>query len=413
VLILTEETPMAIDIIELVRRQLTPEVATRLGLFTGETPSVTDKALASSVPTILAGMLHSASSPGGVDRLVGLLGQSQHDGRILSNLPGVLDGDGLSGLIRSGSSVVGSLFGPRQDAITTVIANASGARQSSAAALLGVVAPVVLGAIGRQLGSSGGVTGSSLVELLQSQRNAIVSSAPRGLASALGTGDLASLGTNLDRPAALRQETVPERRPTRNLIPLLIGIAALVLIVPLIRGLLRRSAQPDPRAAAAMDTLETGARAIPTTAKLALPDGHTIDVEENTVVYNLQRFLADKGDTRVPKRFTFDHLNFESNTTALTPQSKPTVDNLVAVLAAYPATVIELEGHTDNTGNAAANRKLSQDRANAVAALLAAGGIDSRRVSAKGYGADRPIASNDTEEGRARNRRTELLVVKR
>ena len=72
-----------------------------------------------------------------------------------------------------------------------------------------------------------------------------------------------------------------------------------------------------------------------------------------------------------------------------------------------------LEGHTDNVGDAAANLKLSQDRANAIKILLIAGGIDTARLSTDGYGQDRPIDTNDTEEGRAKNRRTELVVTRK
>jgi outer membrane protein OmpA-like peptidoglycan-associated protein len=72
-----------------------------------------------------------------------------------------------------------------------------------------------------------------------------------------------------------------------------------------------------------------------------------------------------------------------------------------------------LEGHTDSVGDAAANKKLSQDRADSVKSIMEAGGIDAARVSATGYGQEKPRASNDTEEGRAQNRRLELVVVKK
>jgi OOP family OmpA-OmpF porin len=313
---------MAIDIIALVGRQLTPEVAARLSALTGESPTATEKALSSAVPTTLAGMLKSASSPGGVDRLVGLFDKAPDDS-ITCNFAGLLDGEGLNELLRSGSSIIGSLFGPRQDAVTNVIAKSSGVRQSSAATLLGAAAPLVLGIIKRQLSSRGGVTGSSLLDLLKSQRNAIVSSAPPEVASALGTRDLSSLGASIDRPAAPLREPVPQPRRSRNWLPLLAGLAALLLLIPLFRGFVRRPAEQVGRAAVVVDTPETEARpTTPGTAKVALPGGRSIDVGENTVVYNLQRFLADKSDTRLPRRFTFDNLNFATNSTSLTPESR-------------------------------------------------------------------------------------------
>jgi OmpA-OmpF porin, OOP family len=115
----------------------------------------------------------------------------------------------------------------------------------------------------------------------------------------------------------------------------------------------------------------------------------------------------------VPKRFVFDNLNFETGTTKLTPESVPTVDSLVAILKAYPVVAIRLEGHTDNTGDAAANKKLSLDRAIVVKEIMIKGGIDDARVGTDGYGQEKPIASNENEEGRAKNRRTEMVVEKR
>jgi outer membrane protein OmpA-like peptidoglycan-associated protein len=89
------------------------------------------------------------------------------------------------------------------------------------------------------------------------------------------------------------------------------------------------------------------------------------------------------------------------------------VTNLIAILKAYPNAEVQLVGHTDNSGDPAANMKLSQDRANAVRDMLVNGGIDANRISTAGYGQDKPIASNDTGEGRAKNRRTELVVTKK
>jgi outer membrane protein OmpA-like peptidoglycan-associated protein len=79
----------------------------------------------------------------------------------------------------------------------------------------------------------------------------------------------------------------------------------------------------------------------------------------------------------------------------------------------YPTMQVQLEGHTDSTGDAAANKQLSVGRANAIRDLLVAAGVDTSRITTAGHGADKPIASNDTDEGRAKNRRTELVVVKK
>jgi K(+)-stimulated pyrophosphate-energized sodium pump len=80
---------------------------------------------------------------------------------------------------------------------------------------------------------------------------------------------------------------------------------------------------------------------------------------------------------------------------------------------AYPAVSVTLEGHTDNTGDAAANKKLSLDRATAVKGLMVKGGVTESRITSEGYGQEKPVAPNDSEQGRAKNRRLEMVVVKR
>ena len=117
-------------------------------------------------------------------------------------------------------------------------------------------------------------------------------------------------------------------------------------------------------------------------------------------------------DSDLPKTFVFDHLNFDSATTRLTPESNPTVTNLIAIPKCYPNMQVGLDGYTDSTGDAAANKGLSVNRANAIRDLFQ-DGVDTTRITTAGYGADKPIASNDNEEGRAKNRRTELVVVKK
>jgi outer membrane protein OmpA-like peptidoglycan-associated protein len=76
----------------------------------------------------------------------------------------------------------------------------------------------------------------------------------------------------------------------------------------------------------------------------------------------------------------------------------------------YHTAKVAVEGHTDNTGNERSNQQLSMERAKSVVLFLAQQGIDQSRLSAMGYGSARPIAANDTEENRQKNRRVDLVV---
>ncbi len=105
------------------------------------------------------------------------------------------------------------------------------------------------------------------------------------------------------------------------------------------------------------------------------------------------------------------YVYFQTGSADLTPLSEYELDNLVAALQANPTVTIELGGHTDNTGDAETNLSLSQSRADRVAAYLQDKGVEANRLRSVGYGQTRPVDSNETEEGRANNRRTEVRII--
>ena len=111
------------------------------------------------------------------------------------------------------------------------------------------------------------------------------------------------------------------------------------------------------------------------------------------------------------KSFILEDCNFESGKAILQPDAYVVIDELVAYLNRKDDERIELGGHTDNVGKAPKNLKLSLDRANTVRAYLLTKGIDPARVTAKGYGMSKPIASNKTAAGKAQNRRTEVKIL--
>ena len=102
---------------------------------------------------------------------------------------------------------------------------------------------------------------------------------------------------------------------------------------------------------------------------------------------------------------------FDVNKFDLKTESQVELDKLVQLLKENPTLKIRLEGHTDNVGSATDNLRLSDNRAKAVVGYLVSKGIPAARLQARGFGATQPIADNKTEEGRARNRRTELKVM--
>ena len=105
------------------------------------------------------------------------------------------------------------------------------------------------------------------------------------------------------------------------------------------------------------------------------------------------------------------NIQFEFNSSALTADSESGIQILTDFLKRNPELKVELAGHTDNVGNENYNQKLSADRAEAVRKALVASGIEGNRLAAKGYGASKPLVPNDTEEHRAINRRTEMIIT--
>jgi outer membrane protein OmpA-like peptidoglycan-associated protein len=323
-------------------------------------------------------------------------------------------GSATNNMVSAGQNLLSKIFGNRLSAVNDLVAKSGGVSASSASKLMSLTAPLTLGLLAKQA-TAQGLDASGMANAILDEKSDIAAAAPSGLSQILSTGT-----SMIDRSAGQTTEGVAEpvhlervhelettppaaARPMRWL-PVALAILAGVTLLLFLRSRTARSNVDSVASQAATAARETLSR-------VDLPGGGSISVLKGTINYNLAAFLADKSATGVPKTFVFDRLNFESATTRLTPESTPTVNDLASVLKAYPDANVQLVGHTDNTGTAEANQALSLDRGNAVKAMLVSQGVAEGRISTAGYGQDRPVASNDTEAGRAQNRRLELTVV--
>jgi outer membrane protein OmpA-like peptidoglycan-associated protein len=118
-----------------------------------------------------------------------------------------------------------------------------------------------------------------------------------------------------------------------------------------------------------------------------------------------------EGSDKEDPKLILEGVVFDTAKSTLKPESFPHLEKVVEFMTYKPSAIIELSGHTDSKGNAEKNKKLSEDRAMAVRDYIIKKGIDDDRIIAIGYGQERPIASNDTEEGRQKNRRTEAREI--
>lgn len=104
-------------------------------------------------------------------------------------------------------------------------------------------------------------------------------------------------------------------------------------------------------------------------------------------------------------------INFAYDSADVQPQFRQTLDQVAATLSQYNQTYIDIYGHTDSTGSDAYNQQLSERRARSVADYLSSRGVQPARIATRGYGETQPIASNDTPDGQAANRRVEIKIV--
>jgi outer membrane protein OmpA-like peptidoglycan-associated protein/tetratricopeptide (TPR) repeat protein len=132
---------------------------------------------------------------------------------------------------------------------------------------------------------------------------------------------------------------------------------------------------------------------------------------DDTHTGKVQEVNATIQTAKSGKSYDLPEIKYKTSSAEITPESKPVLDAFADYMNENPDLKIEIRGHTDNTGNSTANLALSSDRAFTIMDYLMSKGIPKNRLSFKGYGDTKPIASNSTEEGKAKNRRTEFYVV--
>jgi outer membrane protein OmpA-like peptidoglycan-associated protein len=203
--------------------------------------------------------------------------------------------------------------------------------------------------------------------------------------------------------------------PKRNWIFPLILVALALLAIPVIRGLRRPStpAVPErPQVTAPAPSLTPPVETAPAPAPELSPPAPAATVAEPGSLEDMVTFLDGSGET-TPHAFAPSPLTFAFASAIPTPESMETIDVVATALKAHPSATIRVESHTDSVGTPESNLNLSQARADSIKSELVDRGASGANIETAGMGQDLPIASNDTPEGRAKNRRSEIVVTSR
>ena len=402
---------METNLVDILKGYVTPDVISKASTMLGESESGIYKGVSASIPTLLSGLVHKSNDSSTMESVMNLINEnSSNYDNVLSNLPSLLTGYGNSTALDSGSKLMALLFKNKQSDTTDVIARTSGIKDSSAASLLGMAAPMLLSYFAKS-----GMTLSSLKSLLSSQKENILSAAPSGLN--LGFGST----IDNDIRGKIHDVRKAESSSAKWLIPLLLVGAGLFALFFFSKGCNRKEASTAV-ATETVDTITTETEEVveePKDAlgnffKFKLPNGIELNAPEFGIENKLNTWLMD--ETKVVDKttwFNFDRLLFDTGKATLRPESQEQLKNMVEILKAYPAVELKLGGYTDNVGDPAFNLKLSGDRAKSVMDEMIKMGIAKDRLESEGYGEQFPVASNDTEEGKAQNRRIAVRVTKK
>jgi OOP family OmpA-OmpF porin len=396
---------MTANLVEAVSGLINPDLVQKAAVAAGESPEGTRSALLGAVPTLFAGLAHAASTPSGTSSVMALVSRAATKPKEVG-----------------GQALLTGVFGARTDAVTDALAQHAGVRSGSAAGILALIGPLVLGALGKEAASRK-LSGGGLADLLFSHKKAIIDNpdAPKGLAGALGLGSLAELGgpaaavcgptvstVETARPRIettkerVREEIASPKRPSKwpiMLLPaLLLGVLALWGLSNMFKG---RPQLPDVNVES--PTMRQGPGVQERQGPPAAPS-----VTEGA---GAPPQMAAPEVTHPESTMPDAKINFEVASTKLTAGSLASVDELAHFLGSDPEAVIHVEGFADSTGNAGANEALSVSRARAVKDALVAKGVDASRIETSGMGDGNPVAPNGSAHDRAQNRRVEVTRV--
>jgi OmpA-OmpF porin, OOP family len=376
----------------------------RIASAIGESPGKIKTALGDMLPALLGGLASKAQTKEGAHELLDTIHQKHLDTDQYEHVADAIKApDALGNLMSTGGPLLDTVLPGKSGAVSEWVASHAGIRPAASKSLMSMVLPLVLGLLGRRVGSSGE---SGLMNLL-GKPQAFLQDAPGALAGVLGMGSTARPVMTGVEPHVRHTPSTAGASPLRKwMLPILLLLG---LLVALAYFMSRR--EQAPTTAPAIAPVVAGPELGPLTGR-TLPNGVTLQIPANGVESKLIAFIENQAaPVSATTWFSFDRLEFDTAAATLKPSSQEQVRNIAEIMKAYPQVTVKFGGYTDNTGNAEKNVELSRQRAISAMNQVVALGVDAARLNAEGYGEQNPIADNATPEGRQRNRRVDINVT--
>lgn len=416
---------MSLNVIDLIKGQLGPALVSQAASQFGESESGISKAIGGLLPAVVGGLANNADNPGVVDAIT----KASSSG-ILGNL---LGGSSSNPII---TTLLSSLFGDKIGGLVNSIASFSGISNNSAGSLLNLVTGATVGTVGKYAADNN-LGASGISSLLNDQKGIISSLLPAGLSLAsFGLGAENWFGQaketvssvtstakdNIAEGVATARENVSEgareiREQFENnnnnqgggsiwkwLLPLLLVIAAGYFLWKQCekkQTTTTTTTSDSTKAGSGTDTAAVSGTATATPAPATAKTDENIDLngvmlkgykggmEDQMIAFLKSGGYKNAADDSAlkDKWYDFDHVNFKiGKANELEAGSQGQLDNLVAILKAFPDAKVKIGGYTDKTGDEAKNLKLSKERAEYIKAALAKAGVGAQVLEADGYG---------------------------
>jgi len=435
---------MAINLLEKLQSEAGNSVAKHSAPFFNENTENTGKAVQGTFAAILAGMIQRVSYDKGAKSLHKILKQGDTDPYDIENIFN-RSPQTVNGLVNKGTHFLPSIYPGKFREATNSVAAESGVKKVTSSKMMKVCAPIMLGILGKHV-QDNNLDVDGLKSLLNAQKDVVKNNVPTDF---IEKSELSAFGWKKqepvieEKPKKVKKEKVVKEpkvietvehkaKPITEVVEdtsssglgflkWLLPILAILAIAWYVLTRISCGGVSDKAATAvtspveavkevAAETTEAVSNLFGTVNDAALEALKSISFVAGSAGSQMMEFI--NGGASGEGRFRFNNLNFPSGSALIDANSQIEVDNIAAILNAYPEVNVKIEGHTDSQGNADANQLLSQQRAEAVKNRLLVEGISETRIAVEGFGAANPIDTNDTPEGRANNRRIEVVINK-